>query len=386
MEPIILHMDMDAFFASVEQATTPRLAGKPLIVGSRGRKNNTVVAACSYEAKAFGVESGMPTWRAFKLCPHAEFVSADSGKYLYTAHAIFEMLKRYSPQGEMASIDEFYLDLSNDTLCAAERIAVGIKEQIRREFHITCSIGIAPAKIIAKIAAKAHKPDGLVVLEEKDVPRFLEELPVGKVPGIGPRLQEHLHGMSIFNCGQLAGLSEAFLVQRFGKAGVWLYETAHGRDSSEVGYWAQPELPPKSVSHSYTLEKELYRRDAVLAWIRMLCEMVAYRLRKDSLESRGVQLYLRGSAGAFSRQKSFTVAVSDAQALYRRSLAILESFPAKRLSCRALGVCAFSLSGAQELCLFPEDRKQNRLIRAVDRINERFGEWSIYPAVIAITR
>jgi DNA polymerase-4 len=384
---IILHIDMDAFFASVEQAASPSYRGKPLIVGSRGKKYNTVVAACSYEAKEYGIQSGMPTATAFNLCPQAIFVAADSAKYMYTSDSIFELLKSYSDKMERASIDEFYLDLSKEDFEKAKIAARKIKKAIRQSFNITGSIGIAPAKIIAKIAAKAKKPDGLFVLEkENEVLDFLKGLPVEKVPGIGPHIKQRLNDMSIFTCGELADTGLKVLASRFGKLGFWLYEVSRGRDAGVVSYWYEPDEPPKSVSHSYTLGHELCRRDDLEAWILMLSEMVAYRLRKDRLEARTVCLCLKDRIGFLSREKKFSSQTSDALEIYKRSLIILDTFGLKNFCVRSLGVSASCLYAQEDLYLFSQDRERNQLISALDKINERFGEWSIYPARIKQVR
>jgi DNA polymerase IV len=379
---IILHIDMDAFFASVEQAVNPAYRGKPLLVGSRGRKFNTVVAACSYEAKAFGIHSGMSTRDALRLCPWAEFVPADSAKYVYTSDRIEELLRGYSDQMERASIDEFYLDLSPRGLGAAESAAKEIKRRIREEFCICASIGIAPAKIIAKIAAKAGKPDGLVVLDEKKVLAFLEDLPVEKVPGIGAHLKISLNNMSVFTCGQLRGIDPAVLIGRFGKTGLWMAQVSCGVDREEVSYWQDEDQPPKSISHSYTLERAISRRQDLEAWVLMLSEMVAARLRREKLESRVSGLYLKENDLSFSREKNFRSFSADPRRIYKRNILILESFRLKDFSVRALGVCASGLAPAQGIYLFPDDRKRDDLLAAVDKINGRLGEWSIYPAAI----
>ncbi|MCX5708453.1 MAG: DNA polymerase IV [Candidatus Omnitrophica bacterium] len=380
---IILHIDMDAFFASVEQAANPVYKGKPFLVGSRGRKFHTVVAACSYEAKAFGIHSGMATKEALRLCPWAEFVPADSSKYVYTSDRIEEILKVYSDRMERASIDEFYLDLSPRDLKTAINIAQEIKSRIKNTFFITASAGIAPSKIIAKMAAKAGKPDGLLVLEEKDVLPFLENLPIEKVPGIGAHLKGYLNNISVFTCGQLRRVDSLELIRRFGKVGLWMVQVSSGQDDEEVGYWQDEDLPPKSVSHSYTLAKAIFRGQDLEAWILMLSEMVAFRLRKQGLESRVSSLYLRGSETAFSREKNFQSLTADPARIYERNLLILESFRLKNFPVRALGVCASALAPAQGFYLFPADQKRRSLLDAVDSINQRLGDWSIYPAAIS---
>jgi len=379
---IILHIDMDAFFASVEQAVNPGYKGRPLLVGSRGRKFNTVVAACSYEAKAFGIHSGMSTKAALRLCPWADFVPADSAKYVYTSDRIEEMLRNYSDRMERASIDEFYLDLSSCLIHQAVRIAQEIKARIQERFFITASAGLAPVKIIAKIAAKAGKPDGLLLVEEKDILVFLENLPVEKIPGIGAHLKEQLNNISVCTCGQLRRISPQALFSRFGKIGLWMAQVSRGEDCAEVRYWQEEASLPQSISHSHTMEKDILQKQELEAWIRMLSEMVASRLRKEKLESRVSSLYLRGRETVFSREKNFQFPTADPARIYERNLWILKSFQLKIISVRALGVCASGLTPAQELYLFPVDRKRSRLLAAVDKINQLQGEWAIYPAAI----
>ena len=380
--PIILHLDMDAFFASIEQAINPAFRGKPLIVGSRRKKYLTVVAACSYEAKAFGIESGMLSADAFALCPSAEFVPADSARYTYTSSAIAEMLEKYSDRLERASIDEFYLDLTAEGPQRAAAIGAEIRAWIKKELFITGSIGIAPAKIVAKMAAKSCKPDGLKVVEPEQVQDFLGKLPVQKVPGIGPHLTAYLNEVSIFTLGELRAAPLEWLIKRFGKTGAWMSQVSQGIDPEEVGSIYDPDAPPKSIGHSYTLERELCRRQDIEGWIRMLSEMVAFRMRKEGVEASTAHLYIRGRFYSFARGKKFRCVSSDPEVIYERSLNILRSFGLKTYSVKALGVSASGLSLAEPVQLFTEDKRRQELLKAVDRINERFGEWSICPAVI----
>lgn len=382
MNKIILHIDMDAFFASVEQAVNPVYSGRPLIVGARGRKYNTVVAACSYEAKAFGIHSGMSTRTAFRLCPQAAFVAADSAKYIYTSDEILRMLKDYTDKGERASIDEFFLDVTGMGFSAAELMARDIKEKIKRKFSITGSVGIAPSRILAKMAAKQKKPDGLLVVEEDRVLDFLKDIPVEDVPGIGPRLKEQLNLLCVFTCGQLHDLTAEFLVGRFGKVGAWMRGISRMEDGYEINNWENEELPPKSIGHSYTLEKDIYRVETLRVWIRLLSEMVAYRLRKAGLQARVIHLYLREGNSFLSRQRTFYSATSDASEIYRRCLLIFNSFSCRGIGVRALGVSTSSLVPSEEIFLFETDKKRHCLIRTVDAINEKFGEWAIHPAVL----
>lgn len=385
MSKVILHVDMDAFFASIEQAVNPRLKNKPVIVGSRASRHSTVVAAASYEAKAFGVESGMSARSALRACPHAILVPADSAKYVYTSEEIHDLLKGYSPRVEMASIDEFYLDVTGFDAAALGR---EIREKIFRRFHITASVGIAPNRILAKMASKACKPDGLLLLAENEIPRFLETMPVERVPGIGPSIGAYLRSIGIRTCGQLKAIERNALVRRYGKIGLWLYDIARGRDVDVIGLVADPREQPKSVGHSYTLPRTVYRENVLNAWIRLLSEMVAARLRRYALEGKIVHLYVRQDdfANLLSRQKNFSVHTAEGEEIYGRCVTLLRRAQVVRLRARALGVSVSGIQKAQRNVLFEEDRKRRTITDTVDRVNGRFGEWTIYPAVLSLTR
>lgn len=387
MSKQILHLDMDAFFASVEQAANPKLRNKPVVVGSRANKYRTVVAACSYEAKVFGVKSGMSAKEAFRLCPQAIFVPADCSKYIYTAQEIFQLLHEFSPQVEMASIDEFCLDITGcqSLFGSIEGIAYLIKQKIHSSFNIGASIGIAPNRLMAKLASKIKKPDGFTIWKEKDIPGILQDMPVERLCGIGPKITSYLRKMSIFTCGQLAKTAEALLARHFGKYGYWLSKAARGEDTTPVCLSTQPELPPKSIGHSYTLEKDITDLELLRAWIRLLCEIVAVRLRKLLLESSVVHLYLRGPDLQWRcKQRKFSGITFDGEHLYKRCLLILKDLLLRASCIRALGVSASGLIPANCIHLFEQDKKQQDLLFARDQINERFGSWAIYPARLAI--
>lgn len=374
---------MDAFFASVEQAANPKLKAQPVIVGSRANKKRTVVAACSYPAKAKGVTSGMSTQEALRLCPQAVFIPADCPKYIYTAQRILALLQEFSPQTEMASIDEFNLDITGceRIFGSWENMAYLIKQKIHQQFDLTGSIGIAPNKLMAKLAAKMNKPDGLLIWKKSDLPGVLENLPVEKLCGIGPKITLYLNQMSIFTCGQLSRAEEDLLVSRFGQYGRWLKQTARGEGQEQIELSSQPEALPKSVGHSYTLETNITSLSMLQAWIRLLCEMVALRLRGLLLQGQITHLYLRGpNLNWWSRQKKFSGTTFDGQVLYRRCLLILQGLLPLNCPVRALGVSVSGLTNACALSLFVEDRKRQELLSALDRINGRFGDWSIYPA------
>jgi len=378
---------MDAFFASVEQAVNPRLRGKPLIVGGRADRRRTVVCAASYEAKRLGIDSGMSAHGAFRICPYAEFVTADSAKYIYISSRIAQLLQRYSPQVEQASVDEFYLDVSGEDKRFGSYLELGmdIKQTIKRHFGITGSIGISINRLMSKIASKLEKPDGMVIIEENDIQRVLRDLPVQKIPGIGARLTEHLNKLSIFTFSDMQNVPEKFLVQRFGKIGQWMYAVAHPEIAQEeqIHYCNKEKLLPKSVGHSYTLPNDIYARPEIEGWLRLLCEMVGVRLRRHKLESSILHVYVRKpNFECISREKNFKDYTNDSGMLYQRAIFIMDTLKVRNTAVRALGVTARNVSPAAGTFLFHDQKKRDQMLNAQDRINERFGDWTVYPASI----
>src|ERR1043166_6203796 len=257
---------MDAFYASVEQRDNPELRGKPVVVAWRG--NRSVVCAASYEARKFGVRSGMPAVRAERLCPNAIFLPPDFPRYRAVSRDVREILKRHTDLIEPLSLDEAYLDVSENKmgLPTATQVARTIREQIRSELHLTASAGVAPNKFLAKIASDWKKPDGLFVIQPDDVESFLSPLPVGRLPGVGKVTEEKLKGYEIKTIAELREVNLAVLEERFGRYGVRLYELARGIDNSKV----VPDRPTKSVSAEDTFEE-----DALLAEMEPMIRRLA---------------------------------------------------------------------------------------------------------------
>jgi DNA polymerase IV len=379
---MILHIDMDAFFASIEQAVNPRLKGKPLIVGSRGNKMHTVVCAASYEAKACGIDSGMPTHEAFKICPGLNFVPAQQGKYIWTSEQIFALLKAYGFQVVYASIDEFQMDIGNSL--EPERLAKDIRQQIKENFNITASVGIAKNWLLAKLASKINKPDGLAVFTEETLSAYLKKIPVEKLCGVGESTSQTLHALGVETCFDLYQKSDQFLEQRFGKYGLNLYASLHSNESFALG---ETESEPKSIGHSYTLPGVSQNSVFIKAWVRLLSEMVAERMRNDDFISQTVHLWLNGpEIGNFGAQKTFQQPTNDGYEIYSRCLKIMAKIAQKPLKIRALGVSCSKLSHPAYPAFLKEEKRREELLKAVDRINSRFGDGSIYPAVIALSR
>jgi len=286
----IVHIDMDAFYASVEQRDDPQLRGKPVVVAWRG--NRSVVCAASYEARRFGVRSAMPAIRAERICPDAVFLPPDFPRYRAVSRLAREIFRRHTDLVEPLSLDEAYLDVTENKtgLPTATRVARIIREQIREELNLTASAGVAPNKFLAKIASDWRKPDGLFVIQPEEVDSFLLPLPVGRLPGVGKVTEEKLKRFEIQTVKDLRKLDLSALEDRFGRYGVRLYELARGIDKSEV----IPDRPTQSVSAEDTFEHDVPLTETE-SMIRRLAEKTWTAARKELRVARTVVLKLKTS-------------------------------------------------------------------------------------------
>ena len=286
----IVHIDMDAFYASVEQRDDPQLRGRPVVVAWLG--NRSVVCAASYEARRFGVRSAMSAIHASRMCPEAVFVPPDFVRYRAVSRLAREIFKRHTDLIEPLSLDEAYLDVTENKtgLPTATRVARAIREQIREELHLTASAGVAPNKFLAKIASDWRKPDGLFVIQPDDVDTFLQPLPVGRIPGVGKVTEERLHKLGIRTAGDVRGLELSALEEHFGRYGLRLYQLAQGIDNSEV----IPDRPTQSVSAEDTFEQDVPLAETEQL-IRRLAEKTWAASRKESRIAHTVVLKLKTS-------------------------------------------------------------------------------------------
>jgi DNA polymerase IV len=286
----IIHVDMDAFYASVEQRDNPELRGKPVVVAWKGSRS--VVCAASYEARTFGVRSAMPALRAQRLCPEAILVPPDFTRYRAVSHAVREIFQRHTDLIEPLSLDEAYLDVTQNKtgLRTATLVARAIRNQIRQELNLTASAGVAPNKFLAKLASDWRKPDGLFVIQPHDVDIFLLPLPVGRLPGVGKVTGEKLENLEIKTVRDLRGLERSSLEQQFGRFGLRLYELARGVDPSEV----VPDRPTKSISAEDTFEHDLPIAETE-PMIRRLAEKVWTASRQETRVARTIVLKLKTS-------------------------------------------------------------------------------------------
>ena len=286
----IIHVEMDAFYASVEQRDAPQLRGKPVIVAWRG--NRSVVCAASYEARQFGVRSAMPAIRAQRLCPNALFLPPDFPRYRAVSRQVREIFMRHSDLIEPLSLDEAYLDVTENKtgLPTATLVARTIREQIREELNLTASAGVAPNKFLAKIASDWRKPDGLFVIQPEEVDSFLLSLPVGRLPGVGKVMEEKLKSFDVQVVGDLRTIELATLESRFGRYGVRLYELARGVDKTEV----IPDRPTQSISSEDTFEHDVLLTE-MEPMIRRLAQHTWAASREESRIARTVVLKLKTS-------------------------------------------------------------------------------------------
>lgn len=323
---IIMHVDMDSFFASVEVRRDPSLAGKPVIVGAdpKGGAGRGVVSTCSYEARRYGVHSGMPISRAYDLCPHGVYLPVNHPLYARVSGEIMAFLSRHAGRLEQVSIDEAYLDVSDaGSFPAAEALAAAIKQGIREETGLTCSVGVAPGKTVAKIASDYRKPDGLMVVLPDEVAGFLAPLPVVKVPGVGKKTGEELRRMGVLTVGDLARRDVQDLIARFGRAGVLIHRLARGIDDGEV----QDREGCKSVSRETTFDVDSVDPSVLSATLAGLADDVARTLRADGLRCRTITVKVRYRGfRTYTRSKTLPRFTADVATIRQAARGLLLPF------------------------------------------------------------
>jgi len=341
---------MDAFYASVEQRDDPRLRGKPVVVAWKGSRS--VVCAASYEARKFGVRSAMPAMRAERLCPDAIFVPPDFIRYKAVSRAAREIFQRHTDLVEPLSLDEAYLDVTENKtgLPTATRVARTVRQQIREELHLTASAGVAPNKFLAKIASDWKKPDGLYVIQPEEIETFLTPLPVGRIPGVGKVTEKRLEEIGIKTVGDLRRLESAMLEDRFGRYGIRLYELARGVDHSPV----VADRPTKSISAEDTFEKDILL-DETEAMIRRLAEKVWSASRKETRIARTVVLKLKTSKfNIVTRSHTAVSAPSSCEELTSIALSLRERVkPSADQRYRLVGVGLSNFREADETLAHP---------------------------------
>ena len=389
-ERCVLHADMDAFYASVEQRDRPELRGRPVVVGGAGSRG--VVAAASYEAREYGVHSAMPSVEAKRLCPDVVFVPGDMRRYAAESRRVFEIFRTFSPVVEGLSLDEAFLDLTGTRRLLGPPSEVGerIRRQVRAETRLPISVGIGPIKMVAKIASGAAKPDGLLEVKPDGVRAFLDPLPARKIWGVGPVAAERLEGMGFRTIGDLARADEEQLRARLGDWGVQIGRLARGRDVREV----EPHREAISLSEENTFDRDVHDRETLERTILTHAESVARRLRRQGLFARTVVLKWRlarrtreGPRGypVRTRQRTLAAATDDGDVIARVAQSLLGDALAEPVRLLGVGVSGIvdGEGGEAQLSLFEDagdpsapraTPRKRRLNRALDTLADRFGD------------
>lgn len=389
--PRILLIDMNSYFATAEQQANPFLRGKPVIV-SGDPNGRSVVSAASREAKPFGVHSGMSLIDAYHRCPQAIIVPLDAEKYMDITERVLAILLSHTDRVEPWSIDEMCVDITGAVSARAggeEQLAREIKARIRRSIGewVTCSIGIAPNKTMAKIASNLKKPDGLTILYPPDIIPTIDRLKLQDIYGIGWKMEKRLSMLGIENTKQLRACPKEKLVEEFGLCGYTLYLRIRGIDSSSVRTFYDAS-EQKSYGHAFTLPSDSSSPDLLFAALRRLSEKVARRMRKSKQRGRVIHITVRfadfTNAG---KQVALPRYSDDGRAIYRVARSLLEKFFLDRGPIRLVGVSVSSLiTNAAQCSWLPEDRKREAINRAIDIMEQRYGPAIIEPASALATR
>jgi DNA polymerase IV len=379
----IFHVDMDAFFVSVEALYDPSLKGKAVVVGGQ-RNQRGVVSAASYEARKFGVHSAMPLRTAAKLCPHALFVEGHPERYRECSQKVYEVLTSFSPRVEMASIDEAYVDMTGTERLHGPplRAAESLHRKMRADTHLNCSIGIGVTRLIAKVSSAKAKPNGVLWVLPGQEAKFLAPLEVRDIPGVGKVAEQNLNSLGIRRVGDLSRLDDDFLEERFGRWGLALAGKARGEDA---GGWFDSEIgadtEPKSISHEHTYNQDTANLEQLESTLMRLSELVGRRLRENRLYARTIQLKLRyQDFSTITRARTFAVPTQlDTEIFAQVRLLFRKNWkPGRKV--RLLGVHASSFETRPEQRDFVDDEHRQKwqdALSAVDRLREKFGESSV---------
>jgi len=378
---MILHVDMDAFYASVEERDDPLLVGKPVIVGGSA-EGRGVVAAANYEVRKFGVHSAMPAARAKRLCPHAVFIKPRMGHYAEISQQIRAIFEEFTPLVEPLSLDEAFLDSTGSESLFGSAATIGrqIKERIHAELGLVASVGVAPNKFVAKIASDLNKPDGFLVVAPGEVQAFLDPLPIDRLWGVGKVTGQVFDRLGIRTIGQLRLLSSKSLDELFGSSGEHFWRLAHGMDDRPV----VPDREAKSISHETTFAQDIDDHEVLQAWLIDLAEQVARRMRRHALKGRTIELKVRfADFQTITRSLTLPEPTNITQELLQAGIELLATkLPKDHLPVRLLGfgVNGFDDTGRSQRQLFDEpDRERHRqLDRVADQISQKFGKLAIH--------
>jgi len=375
---IIMHIDLDAFFVSVEQVDHPELKGKPVVVGGNPDRRG-VVATASYEARAFGLHSAMPLSTAKRLCPQAIFIKGNYQRYSEVSKKFMAILADFSPFLETGGLDEAYLDVTGfESLHGSiHRMAIKIKQRVKNELGIVASIGIASCKVVAKVASDESKPDGLIEVPPGGEAAFLAPLAIRKLPGVGKKTEEVLIALGVRTLGQLARMPLPALKSRFGVFGEWLYRHANGVDNSPV----TPPAEAKSISRETTFAQDTRDKVFLSGMLRGMAERVGADLRKQGKQAKCVSIKVRfNDFTTITRQCTLTQMTDINQTIFQAGNELLQkALTAERQAVRLIGIGVSNLSepGKQLSLANSTDQRLEKLNRVVDRIRDKYGFTSI---------
>jgi len=380
----ILHVDMDAFYAAVEQRDRPELRGRPVIVGADPRGRG-VVSAASYEARRYGVHSAMPISRAARLCPQGVYLPVDMPKYARVSARLMQVLREFTPLVEPLSLDEAFLDVtaSRALFGPAPDIARTIKARIRAELDLTASAGVAPNKFLAKIASDLRKPDGLVEVRHGEEAGFLRDLSIARLWGVGPAAEAELARLGVRTIGQLAATPRSVLVARFGASGAHLLELARGRDDRSVEPWDDP----KSVGAEETFERDTEDLDRLRGTLLRQADRVASELRDEGLRGRTVTLKLRlADFHTLTRRDTTAAPTADGAEIFHRAWAAFTRLPRSQ-PIRLIGISVSGLmrdAEGRQLGLFGRTGRGEQIGRLADELRARFGPNAVRRASLLV--
>ncbi len=381
----IVHIDMDAFFAAIEQVDNPSLKGKPVVIGADPKKGQGrgVVSTCSYEARKFGIHSAMPISKAYQKCPHAIFLPGRMSRYHEMSERIFKILYDFTPDVEPISVDEAFLDITGTERIHGPALDAGlkIKKSIKEKTGLIASVGIAPIKMAAKIASDLCKPDGILEIKKDHLIDFLWPLPIEKLWGVGPKTKAILNGLGIKTIRDLAHHEREDLCQKLGETGDHLYCLSHGIDQRSVEF--NDEV--KSVSHEHTFQHDTSDKEVLHRTFLYLSEKVSRRLRVEKLRGKTITIKVRYEGfKTYTRAVTLSVSTNFIDDIYSNARNLFEGFYTAANKVRLLGV---RVSNFKELyiqdSLFKENAKEKkeRIHKAVDLIKNKYGEKSIHRAI-----
>ncbi|MFA6497979.1 MAG: DNA polymerase IV [Desulfurivibrionaceae bacterium] len=385
----IIHLDMDAFYASIEILDNPALRGRPVVVG--GDCNRGVVCAASYEARKFGVHSALPIFTARKLCPQGVFLPVRMARYQEISRQIMDIFQRFTPMVEPLSLDEAFLDVtaSQSLMGAAKDIAIQIRALVRETIGLTVSAGVGSSKLVAKIASDFNKPDGLTIVPPGQEEVFLAPLPIGRLWGVGRTTREALALIGVKTIGDLSHMPLAILTAKFGKAGFMMHESARGIDLRPV----ESRQEAKSIGHEETFTEDLRDKKRIEQELLALCLKVGKRARNHGLVGKTITIKVKyRDFVQVTRSLTLPEPVADDKSLYQTGCLLLAKTEIGLRPIRLLGISLANLSPAEasgQLALFGAGlnrAKDCRLYRAIDTISDRYGSGSIVPATLVERR